>query len=105
MMAFLFWGERTWEERASDRAFAEAEKSCVDGRPEPGWSALDAAGVQLSPWRNAEALADSLVRVLSDGKLWLELHQRSVKAQTEYFSWNAVANRYVEALGLEGAMQ
>ncbi len=46
------------------------------GYGEPGRDpAMDAAGVQLSPWRNAEALADSLVRVLSDGKLWLELHQ------------------------------
>jgi glycosyltransferase involved in cell wall biosynthesis len=93
----------------SRRGTAIAGVACglpVIGYGEPGSDpAIDAAGVQLSPWRNAEALADSLVRVLSDGKLWLELHQRSVKAQTEYFSWNAVANRYVEALGLEGAMQ
>jgi glycosyltransferase involved in cell wall biosynthesis len=65
--------------------------------------AIDAAGVQLSPWRNAEALGDSLVRVLSDGKLWQQLHQRSVKAQTEFFSWKAVADRYMAALDLEGA--
>ena len=91
----------------SRRGTAIAGVACglpVIGYGEPGSDpAIDAAGVQLSPWRNAEALGDSLVRVLSDGKLWQELHQRSVKAQTEFFSWKAVADRYVQALGLEGA--
>jgi glycosyltransferase involved in cell wall biosynthesis len=91
----------------SRRGTAIAGVACglpVIGYGEPGSDpAIDAAGVQLSPWRNVEALGDSLVRVLSDGKLWQDLHQRSVKAQTEFFSWEAVANRYVEALGLEGA--
>ena len=91
----------------SRRGTAIAGVACglpVIGYGEPGSDpAIDAAGVQLSPWRNAEALGDSLVRVLSDGKLWDELHQRSVKAQTEFFSWKAVATRYVDALGLEGA--
>ncbi len=62
--------------------------------------AIDAAGVRLTPWRNPEALADSLVEVLSDAKLWQELHQKSVKAQNEFFSWRAVADRYLTALGL-----
>jgi glycosyltransferase involved in cell wall biosynthesis len=91
----------------SRRGTAIAGVACglpVIGYGEPGRDpAIDAAGVQLSPWRNSEALADSLVRVLSDGILWQQLHQRSVKAQTDFFSWNAVADRYVNALELEGA--
>jgi hypothetical protein len=91
----------------SRRGTAIAGVACglpVIGYGEPGSDpAIDAAGVQLSPWRNAEALADSLVRVLSDAKLWQELHQRSVKAQRDFFSWTAVANRYVDALELDGA--
>ena len=63
--------------------------------------AIDAAGVRLSPWRNPDALADSLVQVLSDAKLRQELHRKSVKAQRDFFSWRAVADRYVNALGLE----
>jgi glycosyltransferase involved in cell wall biosynthesis len=91
----------------SRRGTAIAGVACglpVIGYGKPGSDpAMDAAGVQLLPWRNAEALADSLVRVLTDGKLWQEMHQRSVKAQREFFSWTAVANRYVDALSLEGA--
>ena len=91
----------------SRRGTAIAGIACglpVIGYGEPGSDpAIDAAGVALSPWRNAEAIGDSLVRVLSDAKLWKELHQRSVKAQREFFSWTAVANRYVGALGLDGA--
>ncbi len=91
----------------SRRGTAIAGVACglpVIGYGEPGSDpAIDAAGVALSPWRNADALGDSLVRVLSDGKLWQQLHQRSVKAQRDFFSWTAVANRYVDALGLEGA--
>jgi len=91
----------------SRRGTAIAGVACglpVIGYGEPGSDpAIDAAGVQLSPWRNAEALGDSLVRVLSDGKLWQELHLRSLTAQSEFFSWKAVADRYMEALGLEGA--
>jgi glycosyltransferase involved in cell wall biosynthesis len=91
----------------SRRGTAIAGVACglpVIGYGEPGSDpAIDAAGVRLSPWRNAEALTDSLVQVLSDGKLWQELHQRSVTAQKTFFSWKAIADRYMEAFGLKGA--
>jgi glycosyltransferase involved in cell wall biosynthesis len=91
----------------SRRGTAIAGVACglpLIGYGEPGSDpAIDAAGVALSPWRDAAALAESLVRILSDRNLWQELHQRSVKAQRDFFSWTAVANRYVDALGLEGA--
>lgn len=91
----------------SRRGTAIAGVACglpVIGYGDPGSDpAIDAAGVALSPWRDAEALANSLLRVLSDAALWQQLHQRSVKAQRDFFSWTAVANRYVEGLGLAGA--
>jgi len=31
------------------------------------------------------------------------LHQRSLSAQANFFSWSAVADRYVKALDLAGA--
>ena len=60
--------------------------------------AIDAAGVRLAPWHNSELLAHELAEVLSDEKLWQELHERNLRAQTHYFSWNAIADRYVKLL-------
>jgi len=45
-----------------------------------------------------EALAGAAVRVLSDRQLWAELHERSQRAHQTYFSWEAVAGRFVEML-------
>jgi glycosyltransferase involved in cell wall biosynthesis len=59
---------------------------------------IDAAGVLLAPWRNPQYLGNLLVQLLSESSLWNELHERSKHAQSEYFSWNAVARRYRETL-------
>ena len=59
---------------------------------------IDAAGVLLAPWRNPQFLGNLLVQLLKDPPLWNELHERSQRAQAEYFSWSAVARRYREAL-------
>jgi len=61
--------------------------------------AIDMAGVCLAPWRNPETLAESLVTVLQDENLWRQLHERSLKAHAEYFSWDAVAGRFANLLG------
>lgn len=56
------------------------------------------AGVVLVPYRNAEALGDALVRVLSDPVLSRELRDKSVRAQETYFSWAVIASAFIEFL-------
>jgi glycosyltransferase involved in cell wall biosynthesis len=58
------------------------------------------AGVMLVSQGDEEALADALTLVLSDGGLWRRLHERSVAAYRRYFSWEAIADRFVETLRL-----
>jgi glycosyltransferase involved in cell wall biosynthesis len=59
---------------------------------------LAEAGIEWSPWRDREALAQALVRVLTDPQRWMELHERNVSAQERYFSWNRIAELYITAL-------
>jgi glycosyltransferase involved in cell wall biosynthesis len=68
------------------------------GNGEPS-GALAEAGIEWSPWRDRKALAAALVRVLSEPKRWLELHERNLLVQEKYFSWNRIAELYIEALG------
>ncbi len=60
--------------------------------------AIDAAGVLLAPWHEPAALASALVEVLTDASLWQRLHERNLEAQARYFSWDVVADRYLELL-------
>jgi glycogen(starch) synthase len=55
------------------------------------------AGLHLAPYRDREALARAMCDVVSDGSLWKDLHQRSLDAHREFFSWNSIARRYEEA--------
>jgi glycosyltransferase involved in cell wall biosynthesis len=57
------------------------------------------AGVELVPYGDRPALGAALARVLGDGGLWQELRRKSLRAQQDYFSWNTIAARFVEALG------
>ena len=59
---------------------------------------LKEAGIEWSPWRDRDSLARGLVRVLSDGSRWLELHERNLKAQQEHFSWTRIAERFCNVL-------
>lgn len=68
------------------------------GNGEPS-GALAEAGIEWSPWRDRKALAAALVRVLSEPKRWLDLHERNLLVQEKYFSWNRIAELYIEALG------
>ncbi|HMD83427.1 MAG TPA: glycosyltransferase [Terriglobia bacterium] len=68
----------------------------ADGCP-PG--PLTEAGVLGVPWGDREALAEAVVKVLTNDHLWLELHQRSQRAYEKYFSWEAIAAHFVELLG------
>ena len=60
--------------------------------------ALDEAGIEWSPWRDRQSLIRALVRVLSDSARWTELHERSLQAQREHFSWTRIAERFQASL-------
>ncbi len=56
------------------------------------------AGVVLTPSGDREALADALAKVLADDVYRSQLRRRSIGAREKYFSWKAIAARYLEAL-------
>ena len=60
--------------------------------------ALDEAGIEWSPWRDQPTLIRGLVRVLSDPARWTELHERSLQAQRDHFSWTRIAEQFDAAL-------
>lgn len=64
--------------------------------------AIDSAGVFLVPWHNPHALAGALVEILTNGNVWQEMHERSLRAMAKCFSWDAVAARYIEFLTAPG---
>jgi glycosyltransferase involved in cell wall biosynthesis len=59
---------------------------------------LAEAGVLAVPYREGEKLAEETVRVLTDSELWIDLHERNRCAYAKYFSWKAVARRFLEVL-------
>ena len=62
---------------------------------------ISEAGVQLVPWGNRDALAEALHQVLTDERLWNQLHERSRQVQANYFSWDRIAERYLTVLAKE----
>jgi glycosyltransferase involved in cell wall biosynthesis len=59
---------------------------------------LSEAGVYLVPYGNGEALGDALRRLLGDSQFQERLRARSRRAQKEYFSWDAIAEKFHLAL-------
>lgn len=72
----------------------------IVGYAGPSREPIQEAGVELVPYRDREALAAALVRVLNDDALRAELRRRSREAQQRMFSWDSIARRYVQALEL-----
>jgi glycosyltransferase involved in cell wall biosynthesis len=69
--------------------------------PETAAPITDAGIVLVSPEKK-DALGEALVRVLNDREYRASLAERSRQAYTEYFSWQAIAARYAEALEKKG---
>lgn len=55
---------------------------------------LEKAGLLLVPYRDAEALGHSLVRLFTDPHLRRSLREQSARAQQEYFSWDRIARSF-----------
>jgi glycosyltransferase involved in cell wall biosynthesis len=56
------------------------------------------AGVMLAPEGDRSALANNLARVLSDDALRNDLRTRSLEARDKYFSWNVIAQKFLQVL-------
>ena len=59
---------------------------------------LSEAGVRLAPYPNREALGNALAQILNDSELRERLRARSRRAHEKYFSWDAIAERFIQAL-------
>jgi glycosyltransferase involved in cell wall biosynthesis len=59
------------------------------------------AGLYLVPYRDSAALSTALTKVLQDGELADQLRRKSRAAHEKYFSWDAVAAHYLEALRMD----
>lgn len=59
---------------------------------------LQQAGVEWSPWQDRHALAQALIRVLSDPQRWTELHERNLEVQKSHISWSRIAQRFQAVL-------
>lgn len=87
------------------RGSALAALAC--GLPIVGYSGatagtpMEEAGVELVPYRDRNALAEAMVRVLTDEALHAELRDMSRRAQEKYFSWTAIAKNFTEALDID----
>jgi glycosyltransferase involved in cell wall biosynthesis len=55
---------------------------------------LKEAGIEWSTWQDRDGLILGLIRVLNDPERWMELHERNIEAQKNYFSWSRIAERY-----------
>ena len=56
------------------------------------------AGVKLVEIGDREGLAKALAQVLSDQELHGELRERSFQAAQKYFSWDAIASQFLQAM-------
>lgn len=63
---------------------------------------LAEAGVELVPYRDAHSLGLAMKRLLEDDQHWNEFHVRSVLVHQKYLSWDAIAEKFIAALGLAG---
>ncbi len=59
---------------------------------------ISEAGVRLVPYGDSQGLATNLAQVLSDGRLREQLSAANRAAQEKFFSWDAIADRMIEAL-------
>lgn len=60
---------------------------------------LTEAGVLFAPQDDLDSLGNELARVLLDGELRISLSERNLKVFREWFSWDRIADRWVQALG------
>lgn len=87
----------------SQRGSAIASVACGTplvgfGRPERAFPLSD-AGVVFVPRGDVNMLGEALSQVLTDNAFRQELRKRNQRAQAEYFSWQRIAQKFVQSLG------
>lgn len=92
---------------SSRRGSALAGIAC--GLPVVAWRGAETdfpvteAGVMLVPENDKDSLAKALTRLLTHEELRLQLCARSAHAYQTWFSWDRIAQRFLEALGTESS--
>ena len=82
------------------RASALAGLAC--GLPIVGYegasqgTVIEQAGVALVPFGDREALGTALRSILTDSNLWQQMHEKNVRMQQQYFSWDVIAASYIQ---------
>jgi glycosyltransferase involved in cell wall biosynthesis len=64
---------------------------------------IEEAGVMLVPLGDRAALGAALRNVVTNEVLWRQMHERNLRVQREYFSWNVIAATFNRALGARKA--
>jgi glycosyltransferase involved in cell wall biosynthesis len=59
---------------------------------------LTEAGILFVPQDDIDSLGNELARVLLDRELRMCLSERNLKVFREWFSWDRIAKRWIEAL-------
>ncbi len=90
-------------ELAANRGSAIAAIACAlpivgYGAPDVSFP-LNCAGTRLVPHGDPKLLGETLAEVLTDPGLRCTLRARSRQALADYFCWERIAERYLEALG------
>ncbi len=67
-------------------------------------SEIERAGVRLVPQGDVQALSQALTEVLSNESLREDLRRRNREAQQNFFAWNRIVERLIEALDGAGSM-
>ena len=57
---------------------------------------IEEAGIALVPFADKEALGAELCKILTNPELWREMHEKNLRVQREYLSWNATGATYAE---------
>jgi glycosyltransferase involved in cell wall biosynthesis len=57
---------------------------------------IEDAGIALVPFADKEALGAELCKILTDPELWREMHEKNLRVQRDYLSWDATGATYAE---------
>jgi glycosyltransferase involved in cell wall biosynthesis len=55
---------------------------------------IEAAGVALVPFGDNQALGSALREILTNEALWREMHEKNLRIQQQYLSWNVIAAKF-----------
>ena len=57
---------------------------------------IEEAGIALVPFADKEALGAELCKILTNPELWREMHEKNLRVQRDYLSWDATGATYAE---------